>query len=266
MGPGGPPQNGFGNRSKVKGTDRSQAKAWAFSLLLHLILVLILGLLTLGIPQNDPAENKAGGMALALGVPDGLAEADPSVSSSSEQSAETALPEPRPEPANPKSPPFATQDLEEAPVVNTKTSTPIETKPMDPRLQRLLNRKNSANQSSMQSPSQGVEDGSPESKGQNNGSGGFSASGDGLENRGFAQDPDPEEFRILDAQVDIPIEVDREGRVRVIGTPKSTNPLTAQQRRALVEATQNARFKRSVNGKEIQRGILQFELKVRSKS
>lgn len=111
-----------------------------------------------------------------------------------------------------------------------------------------------------------MEDGSPESKGQNNGSGGFSASGDGLENRGFAQDPDPEEFRILDAQVDIPIEVDREGRVRVIGTPKSTNPLTAQQRRALVEATQNARFKRSVNGKEIQRGILQFELKVRSKS
>jgi hypothetical protein len=250
----------------VKVTDRSQAKAWAFSLLLHLILVLILGLLTLGIPQNDPAENKAGGMALALGVPDGLAEADPSVSSSSEQSAENALPEPKPDPANPKSPPVATQDLEEAPVVNTKTSPPAETKPMDPRLQRLLNRKNSANQSSKQSPSQGVEEGSPESTVQSNGSGGFSASGDGLENRGFAQDPDPEEFRILDAQVNIPIEVDREGRVRVIGTPKSTKPLTAQQRRALVEATQNARFKRSVNGKEIQRGILQFELKVRSKS
>ncbi|MFM7746416.1 MAG: hypothetical protein ACKO7X_00685, partial [Bacteroidota bacterium] len=78
----------------MKGTDRSQAKAWAFSLLLHLILVLILGLLTLGIPLDDLDENKAGGMALALGVPDGLAEADPSVSSSSEQSAETALPEP----------------------------------------------------------------------------------------------------------------------------------------------------------------------------
>ncbi|MBM3911705.1 MAG: hypothetical protein FJ350_01710 [Sphingomonadales bacterium] len=250
----------------MKGTNRSQAKAWAFSLLLHLILVLILGLLTLGIPQNDPAENKAGGMALALGVPDGLADTDPSVSSSSEQSAEPTVPEPKSGPTNPKSPPVETQDLEEAPVVNTKTSPPAETKPMDPRLQRLLNRKNSANQSSKQSPSQGVEDGARESIGQSNGSGGFSASGDGLENRGFAQDPDPEEFRILDAQVDIPIEVDREGRVRVIGTPKSTKPLTAQQRRALVEATQNARFKRSVNGKEIQRGILKFELKIRSKS
>jgi len=250
----------------VKGTNRSQAKAWAFSLLLHLILVLILGLLTLGIPQNDPAENKAGGMALALGVPDGLADTDPSVSSSSEQSAEPTVPEPKSGPTNPKSPPVETQDLEEAPVVNTKTSPPAETKPMDPRLQRLLNRKNSANQSSKQSPSQGVEDGARESIGQSNGSGGFSASGDGLENRGFAQDPDPEEFRILDAQVTIEIEVDREGRVRVIGTPKSTKPLTAQQRRALVEATQNARFKRSVDGKEIQRGILKFELKIRSKS
>jgi len=250
----------------VKGTNRSQAKAWAFSLLLHLILVLILGLLTLGIPQNDPAENKAGGMALALGVPDGLADTDPSVSSSSEQSAEPTVPEPKSGPTNPKSPPVETQNLEEAPVVNTKTSPQAETKPVDPRLQRLLNRKNSANQSSKQSPSQGVEDGARESIGQSNGSGGFSASGDGLENRGFAQDPDPEEFRILDAQVDIPIEVDREGRVRVIGTPKSTKPLTAQQRRALVEATQNARFKRSVNGKEIQRGILKFELKIRSKS
>ncbi|MFM8960018.1 MAG: hypothetical protein ACKOKH_07155, partial [Bacteroidota bacterium] len=250
---------------KVKGTDRSQAKAWAFSLLLHLILVLILGLLTLGIPQNDPAENKAGGMALALGVPDGLAGADPSVNSSSEQSAETALPEPKPDPANPKSPPVATQDLEEAPVVNTKTSPPAETKPMDPRLQRLLNSKNSANQSSKQSPSQGVEEGSPESTGQSNGSGGFSASGDGLENRGFAQVPDPEEFRILDAQVDIPIEVDREGRVRVTGKPKSTKPITAQQRRALVEATQKARFKRNDNGKEVQRGILKYELKIRNK-
>jgi len=250
----------------VKGTNRSQAKAWAFSLLLHLILVLILGLLTLVIPQNDPAENKAGGMALALGVPDGLADTDPSVSSSSEQSAEPTVPEPKSGPTNPKSPPVETQDLEEAPVVNTKTSPPAETKPMDPRLQRLLNRKNSANQSSKQSPSQGVEDGARESIGQSNGSGGFSASGDGLENRGFAQDPDPEEFRILDAQVTIEIEVDREGRVRVIGTPKSTKPLTAQQRRALVEATQNARFKRSVDGKEIQRGILKFELKIRSKS
>ncbi|MFM7178780.1 MAG: hypothetical protein ACKOX5_04660, partial [Bacteroidota bacterium] len=153
--------------------------------------------------------------------------------------------------------PVATQELEEAPTVNTK--------PMDPRLQRLLNRKNSSNQSSKQNPSQGVEDGSPESTGQSNGSGGFSASGDGLENRGFAQDPDPEEFRILDAQVDIPIEVDREGRVRVIGTPKSTKPLTAQQRRALVEATQKARFKRNDNGKEVQRGILKYELKIRNK-
>ncbi|MFM8685834.1 MAG: hypothetical protein ACKODJ_04700, partial [Bacteroidota bacterium] len=163
-------------------------------------------------------------------------------------------------------------DLEEAPVVNTKTSPPAETKPMDPRLQRLLNRKNSANQSSKQSPSQGVEDGSPESKGQNNGSGGFSASGDGLENRGFAQDPDPEEFRILDAQVDIPIEVDREGRVHVRGKPKMTDPLTGKQipltpnqRRVLVEATQKARFKRNDNGKEGQRGILKYELKIRNK-
>ncbi|MFM7177904.1 MAG: hypothetical protein ACKOX5_00165, partial [Bacteroidota bacterium] len=180
----------------MKGTDRSQG-AWVFSLLLHLILVLILGLLTLGIPTKDPAESKAGGMALALGVPDGLAEADPSVSSSSVQRAETALPEPKPDPANPKSPPVATQELEDAPVVKTKTSPPAETKPMDPRLQRLLNRKNSANQSSKQSPSQGVADGSPESTGQSIGSGGFSASGDGRENRGFAQDPDPEEFRIL---------------------------------------------------------------------
>ena len=201
---------------------------------------------------------------LALGVPDGLSEADSSVSSSSEQSTESTTSEPKPDPANPKSPPVATQELEDAPVVNTKTSTSAETRPMDPRLQRLLNRKNSANQSSKQSPSQGVEDGSPESNGQSNGSGGFSASGDGLENRGFAQDPDPEEFRILDAQVDIPIEVDREGRVRVIGTPKSTKPLTAQQRRALVVATQKARFKRNDNGKEVRRGILKYEFKIRN--
>ncbi|MFM8685889.1 MAG: hypothetical protein ACKODJ_04980, partial [Bacteroidota bacterium] len=207
----------------MKVTDRSQAKAWAFSLLLHLILVLILGLLTLGVPQNDPAENKAGGMALALGVPDGLAEADPPVSSSSEQSAESTTSEPKSDPANPKSPPVATQELEDAPVVNTKTSTSAETRPMDPRLQRLLNRKNSANQSSKQSPSQGVEDGSPESNGQSNGSGGFSASGDGLESRGIAQVPEPEEFNLKkDAQVYIPIEVERDGRGRVTGTPKMT--------------------------------------------
>jgi len=265
MGPRGPSQNGVGNRSKVKGTDRSPIKAWAVSLLIHLVLVLILGLLSLGIPETPAEENKAGGMALALGVPDGLAEAEPSVSSSSEQSTESAVPDPKPEPTNTKSSPVATQDLEEAPVVNAKTSPPSETKPMDPRLQRLLNRRNSANQSSNQNPSQGVEDGSPESKGQSNGSGGFSASGDGLENRGFAQDPDPEEFRILDAQVDVPIEVDREGRVRVIGTLKSSKPLTAQQRRALVEATQKARFKRSDHGKDIQKGILKFDLKIRNK-
>lgn len=266
MGPRGPSQNGVGNRSKVNVPDRSPIKAWAFSLLIHLVLVLILGLLSLGIPENHAEENKAGGMALALGVSDGLAEADPSVSSSSEQSTESAFPEPKTDPLNPKSPPVATQDLEEAPaVVNAKTSPSSETKPMDPRLQRLLNRRNSTNQSSNQSPSQGVEDGSPESKGQSSGSGGFSASGDGLENRGFAQDPDPEEFRILDAQVDIPIEVDREGRVRVIGTLKSSKPLTAEQRRALVEATQKARFKRSDNGKDIQKGILKFDLKIRNK-
>ncbi len=239
----------------------SQIKAWALSLILHLILVLILGLLSLGIPQKDSAENNAGGMALALGNPDGLPNIDPSVSSSSEQSAEPTSPEPKPAITDTKSQPVATQNLEEAPVVNPKTSPPAETKPMDPRLQRLLDRKNSAKQSKDKRPTQGAEDGSPESTGQSTGSGGFSASGDGLESRGFAQEPDPEKFNFLkDAPVNILIEVDREGRVRVIGTPKSTIPLTSEQRRALMEATQKARFKRSDNGKDIQRGILKYEL------
>jgi len=245
---------------------RSQAKAWAISLAMHLLITLLLALLTLGIPEQDPNESNAGGMALALGVPEGSPETDPSLNSSTEQTPQTPNTEADPQPTTPKSPPVATQDLEEAPSVPVKSSPPAEPKPMDPRLQRLLNRKNNPSPGSNQSPSKGSENGAADATGQSSGSGGFSASGDGLESRGFDEDPNPEEFRILDARVDIPIEVDREGRVRVTGIPKSSKPLTAQQRRALVEATQKARFKRSVSGKEIQRGVLQFELKIRSKS
>lgn len=251
----------------MKSQEGSQAKAWAFSIVLHLLLVLILGFLSLGVPQNDPIENNAGGMALALGVPDGIT--NPSVSSSSEQSAESAI-------TDPKSKPVATQDLEEAPVVKPKTNPPAETRAMDPRLKDLLAKPNKRSpQNSSNKPPQGAETGLAQATGQSSGNGGFSASGDGLESRGFAQDPDPDEFKILDAKVDIPIEVDREGRVRVIGMPKGFElvndsikliPLTVEQRRALVEATQKARFKRSENGKEIQKGVLHYELKVRRKS
>lgn len=251
----------------MKSSKGSQAKAWAVSIALHLLLVMIFGLLTLGIPDHPPANSNAGGMALALGTPEGMPDSDPSVSSSPEQTPESSAPDPEPQPNAAKSPPVATQDVEDAPTVPVKSSPPAETKPMDPRLQRLLNRRNTPTTSTDPNPaSKGSEKGSADATGQTNGSGGFTAIGDGLENRGFDKDPDPEEFRILDARVDIPIEVDREGRVRVIGDPKSSKPLTAQQRRTLVEATQKSRFKRSVNGKEVQRGVLRFELKIRSRS
>jgi hypothetical protein len=245
---------------------RSQAKAWAVSIALHLLMVLLLAWLNLGVPDHDPSFSNAGGMALALGVPEGIPDSDPSASHAAEQTLEPSNSDPEPQPVTPKSPPVATQDLEEAPTVPVKSSPPAESKPMDPRVQRVLNRKNNEFQGSGPGASKGSETGSPDATGQTNGSGGFSASGDGLEYRGFDKDPDPEEFKILDARVDIPIEVDREGSVRVVGVPKSSKPLTAHQRRTLVEATQKARFKRSLSGKEIQRGVLQFELKIRSRS
>ncbi|MBM3936541.1 MAG: hypothetical protein FJ343_05250, partial [Sphingomonadales bacterium] len=141
----------------MKNQEGSQAKAWAFSIVLHLLLVLILGFLSLGVPQNDPIENNAGGMALALGVPDGIT--NPSVSSSSEQSAESAI-------TDPKSKPVATQDLEDAPVVKPKTNPPA----MDPRLKDLLAKPNKRSpQNSSNKPPQGAETGLAQATGQSSG-------------------------------------------------------------------------------------------------
>jgi hypothetical protein len=199
---------------------------------------------------------------LALGVEDGQAELAPSLPPTGSNSPTTEQTEPVSHTNT--SIPSVTQDQEEAPVVTSKA----ETKPMDPRLQRLLQRQGQPNPNNSSSEaSKGHKDGTASSNNSGlSGSGGFSARGDGLENRGFSKSPDPEDFRILDARVVIPIEVDREGRVRVTGPPTSSKPLNAQQRRALVEATQNARFRPNPELASLQKGFLVFELQIKTRS
>lgn len=235
--------------------------AWLVSLGLHGLLILLLALLHLGLPAMPPRPAPGGGLSLALGVEDGqeLTPALPPSGENNRPSEPTESVKP-----TPTTSPTVTQEQDEAPVVAPKP----ETKPMDPRLQRLLQRQGQNNpQNSSQQASKGQVNGS-ETSGPSgiSGSGGFSARGDGLENRGFSKSPDPEEFRILDARVVIPIEVDSEGKVRVVGPPQSSKPLNAQQRRALVEATQNARFRRDPDLASTQRGVLVFELQIKTRS
>ncbi|MFZ9969110.1 MAG: hypothetical protein ACO3GL_04890 [Bacteroidia bacterium] len=235
--------------------------AWLISLGLHALLILLLALLHLGLPAMPPQPSPGGGLSLALGIEDGQ-ETSPALppsgtTSSPSDPTETVKP-------NPTTSPSVTQDLEEAPVVAAKP----ESKPMDPRLQRLLQRQGQNNLQNSNNPaSKGQKDGTETANSTGlSGSGGFSARGDGLENRGFTKSPDPEEFRILDARVVIPIEVDSEGKVRVTGQPTSDRPLNAQQRRALVEATQNSRFRRNTELSSPQKGFLVFELQIKSRS
>jgi hypothetical protein len=234
--------------------------AWLISLVLHGLLLLLLAMLHLGLPDAPPPPSPGGGLALALGVEDGQEELAPSLPPTGSNSPTSDRTEPVPN----TSIPSVTQDQEEAPVVTSKS----ETKPMNPRLQRLLQRQGQPNPNNSSSEaSKGQKDGTASSNNSGlSGSGGFSARGDGLENRGFSKSPDPEDFRILDARVVIPIEVDREGRVRVVGPPTSSKPLNAQQRRALVEATQNARFRPNPELASTQRGVLVFELQIKTRS
>lgn len=245
----------------MKVNDRfHETKAWLVTLTVHTLLILLLAALNLGIPSQDPSESTAGGMALALGVPEGLPENESSVSSSKESESQTE---------ESQTPPVATQDVEEAPTVPPTTKPISEPKPMDPRLERLLKKKKqsqNSTQNSENSPSKGHVTGSANAQGLSSGNGGFSASGDGLESRGFLQEPNPEKFSPIDAQVDIPIEVDRDGKIRVTGMPKGTKPLTPEHRRALVEATQQARFKPNSMGKELQKGVLRYDLVIQRKS
>jgi hypothetical protein len=234
--------------------------AWLISLVLHGLLLLLLAMLHLGLPDAPPPASPGGGLALALGVEDGQEELAPSLPPTGSNSPTSD----RTEPVTNTSIPSVTQDQEEAPVVTSKS----ETKPMNPRLQRLLQRQGQPNPNNSSSEaSKGQKDGTASSNNSGlSGSGGFSARGDGLENRGFSKSPDPEDFRILDARVVIPIEVDREGRVRVTGPPTSSKPLNAQQKRALVEATQNARFRPNPELASTQRGVLVFELQIKNRS
>jgi len=236
--------------------------AWLISLVLHGLLLLLLAMLHLGLPDPPPPPSPGGGLALALGVEDGQAELAPSLPPTGSNNPTTEQTEPVSHTNT--SIPSVTQDQEEAPVVTSKA----ETKPMDPRLQRLLQRQGQPNPNNSSSEaSKGQKDGTASSNNSGlSGSGGFSARGDGLENRGFSKSPDPEDFRILDARVVIPIEVDREGRVRVTGPPTSSKPLNAQQRRALVEATQNARFRPNPELASLQKGFLVFELQIKTRS
>ena len=236
--------------------------AWLISLVLHGLLLLLLAMLHLGLPDAPPPPSPGGGLALALGVEDGQAELAPSLPPTGSNNPTTEQTEPVSHTNT--SIPSVTQDQEEAPVVTSKS----ETKPMDPRLQRLLQRQGQPNPNNSSSEaSKGHKDGTASSNNSGlSGSGGFSARGDGLENRGFSKSPDPEDFRILDARVVIPIEVDREGRVRVTGPPTSSKPLNAQQRRALVEATQNARFRPNPELASLQKGFLVFELQIKTRS
>ena len=236
--------------------------AWLISLVLHGLLLLLLAMLHLGLPDAPPPPSPGGGLALALGVEDGQAELAPSLPPTGSNSPTTEQTEPVSHTNT--SIPSVTQDQEEAPVVTSKS----ETKPMDPRLQRLLQRQGQPNPNNSSSEaSKGQKDGTASSNNSGlSGSGGFSARGDGLENRGFSKSPDPEDFRILDARVVIPIEVDREGRVRVTDRPTSSKPLNAQQRRALVEATQNARFRPNPELASLQKGFLVFELQIKTRS
>jgi hypothetical protein len=234
--------------------------AWLISLVLHGLLLLLLAMLHLGLPDAPPPPSPGGGLALALGVEDGQEELAPSLPPTGSNSPTSDRTEPVPN----TSIPSVTQDQEEAPVVTPKP----ETKPMNPRLQRLLQRQGQPNPNNSSSEaSKGQKDGTASSNNSGlSGSGGFLARGDGLENRGFSKSPDPEDFRILDARVVIPIEVDREGRVRVTDKPTSSKPLNAQQKRALVEATQNARFRPNPELDSLQKGFLVFELQIKTRS
>ena len=262
MVPGSRAQNGVSDRSSMKHAFGRSGSAWLISLVLHGLLLLLLAMLHLGLPDAPPPPSPGGGLALALGVEDGQAELAPSLPPTGSNSSTTEQTEPVSHTNT--SIPSVTQDQEEAPVVTSKA----ETKPMDPRLQRLLQRQGQPNPNNSSSEaSKGQKDGTASSNNSGlSGSGGFSARGDGLENRGFSKSPDPEDFRILDARVVIPIEVDREGRVRVTGPPTSSKPLNAQQRRALVEATQNARFRPNPELASLQKGFLVFELQIKTRS
>jgi len=225
MVPGSRAQNGVSDRSSMKHAFGRSGSAWLISLVLHGLLLLLLAMLHLGLPDAPPPPSPGGGLAFALGVEDGQAELAPSLPPTGSNSPTTEQTEPVSHTNT--SIPSVTQDQEEAPVVTSKS----ETKPMDPRLQRLLQRQGQPNPNNSSSEaSKGQKDGTASFNNLGlSGSGGFSARGDGLENRGFSKSPDPEDFRILDARVVIPIEVDREGRVRVTGPPTSSKPLNAQQ-------------------------------------
>ena len=246
----------------MKATIGRSGSAWLISLVLHGFLLFLMALLHLGLPVEPPRPSPGGGLALALGVEDGQEEVAPALPPSGSDNTGSVQPEPVPN--TPTLNQSITQDQEEAPVV---TPNPVN-KPMDPRLQRLLQRQGQPNPNSGKTEaSKGQKDGTASSNNSGqSGGGGFSAHGEGLENRGFSKSPDPEDFRILDARVVIPIEVDREGKVRVTGPPLSTKPLNAQQKRALVEATQNARFRPNPELASMQRGKLVFELQIKSRS
>jgi len=113
--------------------------AWLISLVLHGLLLLLLAMLHLGLPDAPPPPSPGGGLALALGVEDGQAELAPSLPPTGSNSPTTEQTEPVSHTNT--SIPSVTQDQEEAPVVTSKS----ETKPMDPRLQRLLQRQGQPN-------------------------------------------------------------------------------------------------------------------------
>jgi hypothetical protein len=246
---------------------RSRYSSWwalLCTLVLHALLLLLLALLRLGIPVPSKLDSEAGGMSVALGIPEGVADVPPS------EAEATEVPVPLPnspnttQPAPVKTQPVATQETEAAPVLPS-APTP---KPMDPRMQRLLERQKSNTQATGTSaPSKGQVDGSQGVAASGiSGQNGFSVSGDGLETRGFTRAPDPETFRMLDATVMIPIEVDLEGNVRIVGSIKSSKPLNSNQKRILTEATLQSRFLRSALGKTQQRGYLTYQLQVKNKN
>jgi hypothetical protein len=151
MVPGSRAQNGVSDRSSMKHAFGRSGSAWLISLVLHGLLLLFLAMLHLGLPDAPPPPSPGGGLALALGVEDGQAELAPSLPPTGSNSSTTE----QTEPVSPTNTPIpsVTQDQEEAPVVTSKP----ETKPMDPRLQRLLQRQGQPNPNNSSSEAKRTE-------------------------------------------------------------------------------------------------------------
>lgn len=166
-------QNGVSDRPSMKPPLGRSGSAWLISLVLHGLLLLLLAMLHLGLPDAPLPPSPGGGLALALGVEDGQEELAPSLPPTGSNTATTESSEPVPKTTTTS--PSVTQDQDEAPVVTPKT----ETKPMDPRLQRLLQRQGQPNPNNSSSEaSKGQKDGTASSNNSGlSGSGGFRPAG-----------------------------------------------------------------------------------------